>query len=282
MIEINIKLNKNISFSVFAAVLLCRGEELLLAYAAIFIHEAVHCLAAYACGVRAVGAEVDIFGIRLKTPYILSCTDRIIISSSGPLASLAIFLLFEAADNIFSFMGRWCAFFSFANFCIGIVNLMPISPLDGGGILKALLSRSFGIILGGKLFRVISVCFCTVYIIFAVLSSMIGVFNPCILLLAVFLLMGIRNESYVALNERKAVLSGDLSGKAPLKYAAHDGSCPLIRAVSGISADYILHTAVFFEGRFIGELSQCELILAIKKHGALTELKDCVEKIKSL
>lgn len=258
--------------------MLCRGEELFLAYTAVFIHEAVHYLTARACRVYASEAEADIFGIRLRLPCILGCTDRIIISASGPLASFVIFIALQTAESIIPFMGRRWAFFAFANFCIGIVNLMPVSPLDGGGILKAVLARYFGVMLGGRIFRAVSLGFCMLFLSFALVAVFMGIFNPTLIMLSVFLLLGIRNESLIALNEKKLILQGETPRSPHLRYIAYDGDTSLLAAVSRINADRTLHTAVFSDGRFIGELSQNELVHALKTHGAMTELKDCLEK----
>lgn len=258
--------------------MLCRGEELFLAYTAVFIHEAVHYLTARACRVYASEAEADIFGIRLRLPYILGCTDRIIISASGPLASFVVFIALQTADSIIPFMGRRWEFFAFANFCIGIVNLLPMSPLDGGGILKAVLARFFGVILGGRIFRAVSIGFCMLFLSFVLVSVFMGIFNPTLIMLSAFLFMGIRNESHIALNEKRLILQGETPLSSHLRYIAYDGNTSVLTAVSRINADRILHTAVFSEGRFIGELTQNELIFALKTHGAMTALKDCLEK----
>ncbi len=258
--------------------MLCQGEELFLAYLASFIHESCHYLAAKACKADALGLRADIFGFGLKLPCILKSADRIIICASGPLANFLMFLALSVTDRIFPFMGRGCAFFAFANFCIGLINLLPISPLDGGGIVKALFARAFGIILGGRIFRALSLAFCLLFASFCFLFARIGIFNPALLIFSVFLILGIRKERFLALNETKRVLSGESLGGRNLKYIAYDGDVPILNAVSRINADCTLHTAVFSEGRFIGELSQEELVFAIKKHGAYAELKDCIEK----
>lgn len=61
---------------------------------------------------------------------------RIIIAMAGPLANIAIMFMVSLI-NISSDLGKTILY---SNFLIAIFNLLPIYPLDGGRILKAILS----------------------------------------------------------------------------------------------------------------------------------------------
>lgn len=62
---------------------------------------------------------------------------KMIIAASGPIVNFLIVLIFMLFDLNFFYISR--EFIIYANILIGLFNLIPIYPLDGGRILKNLL-----------------------------------------------------------------------------------------------------------------------------------------------
>mgnify|MGYP002870053441 CR=1 FL=1 len=68
------------------------------------------------------------FGVNAKYINLNSSIKELIISSAGPIASLLFAIIFK--DKTFEYI----------NICIAFFNLIPIYPMDGGRIIKALIT----------------------------------------------------------------------------------------------------------------------------------------------
>lgn len=158
----------NLLFLAFL-VLLARGDSLPsmagtgllagVALAAVLIHEYAHALAARRAGVHVEDVQIRLFycAARIEPPP--SPRAEVRIAGAGPLASVCAALL--ALPFAWSDLGPGAAFrpspqsvFFLANGVMGLVNLLPGLPLDGGRVLRAMLeprigrTRATGIALG--------------------------------------------------------------------------------------------------------------------------------------
>lgn len=104
-----------------------------LSLLACVLHEIGHCSAAILFGnrvralrVTAIGAEME-----LEAYAPLSYWKETLVALAGPGVNLLLALL-AACANLYLFAGL--------NLCFGVLNLLPIHPLDGGKILVSLLS----------------------------------------------------------------------------------------------------------------------------------------------
>lgn len=120
-----------------AASLLNGIEYVALVALAAAIHESGHILAAKALKVPSAGGGATFFGLSLKydfsgVPYAKEAA----VSAAGALFNVAaslvtVLLVKEAGDH--------AVFFIFSNLSLALFNLLPISPLDGSGLLTAIL-----------------------------------------------------------------------------------------------------------------------------------------------
>ena len=93
---------------------------------AVLLHEAGHALAALLLGLRIKGVTFRLWGVgivREQGPPV----DSLIVSAAGPLINVACAALAGDAST-----------FAVANWCVGLVNLLPISGSDGSHILACL------------------------------------------------------------------------------------------------------------------------------------------------
>jgi Zn-dependent protease len=115
----------------------------LVAFASVVLHELGHALTARRLGVRIAGIDLHFFGGAAKmldTPR--SARDEIAIAAAGPAVSLVlagIGLGLAALTGVGAL-----ALFGWVNLVIGVFNLLPALPMDGGRILRALLSFRLG------------------------------------------------------------------------------------------------------------------------------------------
>ena len=95
-----------------------------------FIHELGHLLAGILMGLKAKGIDIMPFGVSINfedysNKYIAK---KIIIAMAGPLVNIIIVIL--------GVYNNWEEEIIYSNILIGLFNLIPLYPLDGGRILK--------------------------------------------------------------------------------------------------------------------------------------------------
>ena len=113
-----------------------RGISLIAAAAAL-IHETGHILAARLFGVPSAGGKNIFFGLSLKYDFSsVSFFKEAAVSFAGPLFNVASFVITFLVSKS---PGTYAVFFMFSNLSLALFNLLPVSPLDGSEILKALL-----------------------------------------------------------------------------------------------------------------------------------------------
>ena len=111
----------------------------LLTFASVLVHELGHALVARRVGVRIGGIDLHFLGgaaLMVDSPR--KASDEIALAAAGPIVSLAIaglgFGLGAATGvGIFASLG-WI------NLVLGLFNLIPALPMDGGRILRAALA----------------------------------------------------------------------------------------------------------------------------------------------
>lgn len=125
-----------------------------LLYVSILLHEASHALAARAYGMRVRSVVLHFLGGFTELEEEANTAGReAVVAVVGPLTSLAVGALAwvvapAAPDGLAEFMVRALAG---ANLVIGVVNLLPGLPLDGGRVLRAAVWGATGRPLTGSL-----------------------------------------------------------------------------------------------------------------------------------
>lgn len=113
----------------------------------VFIHEITHLLVMAAFGCQPKSVILIPSSIEIKRDICDSFKKEVIISFSGPCSNLLIFVIFFKINIEFSLI----------NLCIGIFNLLPISILDGGEILKIIFSKILSIEKGKNILKIIDI-----------------------------------------------------------------------------------------------------------------------------
>ncbi|MBZ9608540.1 M50 family metallopeptidase [Clostridium estertheticum] len=114
--------------------------ELVVAFAFVFIHEMMHYLTARILGFSGFDIEILPIGAVLKVKDLdeASAKEDLIISLSGPLLNLLLAVIFYILFILFN--RPYLHLIYKSNLALGIFNLIPAFPLDGGRVLRDILN----------------------------------------------------------------------------------------------------------------------------------------------
>jgi Zn-dependent protease len=154
-----------------------------LLFGSILLHELGHSLVARRRRIAIEGIELHLFGgVAKMTAPPRSPKDEIAIAIAGPLVSLALagaflggaFALGPAAPT-------WLGWIGGVNLLLGVFNLLPALPMDGGRVFRAMLARRQGLSKGTRTAVKVSK-------LLAVVLAVLGfAYNPWLIALAVLL-----------------------------------------------------------------------------------------------
>ena len=148
------------------------------------MHEGAHILCARCLKVGISRVTVYPFGIcaRLERGYINSSEKEFLIAFAGPLMSLILFWV----CTVLGF--RFCADINLALCC---VNLIPSLPLDGGRILKSMITPRFGMIRAYNFMLRLSKALIVLLLAFSAAIFFAYRFNFSLILVSAFLLQNL-------------------------------------------------------------------------------------------
>lgn len=122
------------------------GRPALIAFVAVTLHELTHALVAELYGLDVGRIEIwpfggiaEIHGLDAQDPYV-----ETMVAVSGPLLNFFWAALAWAFVTVLPFDLRLVNLFITVNLSIGAINLLPVSPLDGGRLARAFLARKVG------------------------------------------------------------------------------------------------------------------------------------------
>ena len=125
----------------------------ILLFVSILVHELGHAIVAQELGVPIARIDLHLLGgtaTMVRPPG--RSRDEILIAAAGPIVSLVLsfllssmaFLLGGEPSLAIQGLGDLLAYGAILNFCLGMFNLLPALPMDGGRIFRAALSYRFG------------------------------------------------------------------------------------------------------------------------------------------
>lgn len=156
-------------------------KQILIAYICITIHELSHYCAAVLLGMKGKAMVFSPFGAQLVLFGNItgSVTDAIILYSAGPLSNGMLGLIGVLIGNNELYK---------INFTLMAVNLIPLTPLDGGMMLRRILSDRVGIFKARRILNTISFAAGSVALIFAVVFLFLGNITYSLFVLAAFMI----------------------------------------------------------------------------------------------
>ncbi|PSR34545.1 MAG: peptidase M50 [Sulfobacillus benefaciens] len=138
----------NPGFLVLVLVYIATGHGMTMAIAFIVVtcHELAHVIVAEAYGLTVSRMEIWPFGGMAEIPGLNSQEPSVetMVSVAGPLQNLLLAVIAWWAARWIPLDPKWVHEFIEANLFIGGLNLLPVSPLDGGHLVKAYWAQKLG------------------------------------------------------------------------------------------------------------------------------------------
>lgn len=138
------------------AIIFAATDFLIALTIAVVFHELAHALVAKNLGAVIARITLTPFGgaLNLQTK-ILTPYQKCIIYLAGPVASLLFSLLFGVIVWLFPTIFYYLEYLVAANFFVGVINLLPIYPLDSGKILAQRVQARYIFIWSDAVFAVV-------------------------------------------------------------------------------------------------------------------------------
>ncbi len=176
-------------FLALAMLLFGYGREFLCYFIAMLLHELSHAVVARKLGFILNEFRLMPYGVALIGEFeSAKPTDEIKIAVVGPLFNLALVILLSALWWFFPAIYIYTYPFAQANFCLFIVNLLPVYPLDGGRILLALLSKGKNRAKAYKKMRIAGYIVSAIFAVLFLCSCFLGV-NLSLASMSAFILL---------------------------------------------------------------------------------------------
>lgn len=135
MIKIKIRINLEIILFVIFFIITKQINIYAVFIAFTLIHEMSHAIAGIMLGLKLKKVEIMPFGFKISFWQNRNKMKKILVTLAGPGINLIIMGL--------AIMFKWHVNIIYSNLIIAVFNLIPIYPLDGGRLLKILLSFKY-------------------------------------------------------------------------------------------------------------------------------------------
>lgn len=170
--------------------------ELCAAYFSMLLHELAHLVSAYLIGLQVSHISLYPFGVNLKLKNKITArlSEDVILYLSGP----AINLLIALASIYFYEYMQDAVYLYRVNIILCAMNLLPVLPLDGGCILKRILSGTVGVRRAHMILKGISTVLAIAMMLIGIYAVVHTGYNYSVMVIAVFMIGNIftQHEKY--------------------------------------------------------------------------------------
>lgn len=163
--------------------LLYHDRTLMAFISAVVVHELTHLIIMWLFGGKATTLIITPMGLTIERSGLLSHQLEFLLSISAPICNLLLAAIY-AKYNL-----NLCAIE--ANLSFGLINLMPIYPLDGGKALLAILQAVTSSSKATRISQIISVIFLVLFWIFGIAIALVLNGGLSMLMLAIALFISI-------------------------------------------------------------------------------------------
>lgn len=261
-IHINLLFIPTIIFALFFGYL----DLFLISFLSVLLHECAHIICAGFLNVGISYIEIQPFGVCavLRDGYINNSEKEFCIAFVGPFSSLMI-----ATLVLFLKLPDWEYIFNI-NICISAINLLPALPLDGGRMIKSMLTYKMGILRAYNISRKFSKSLVFVMLPISCLILFLTKFNFSYILITAFLLGNMYTEqksiTFITLRE---ILDNPTKTSGIKRTKTYTVSCDqnARKILRYISYDYYIAVNITKGGEIITTLTEEQILTALVNRG---------------
>lgn len=248
----------------------------LMGFFFVFLHEISHYLMVVMLNHEIERMEFNIWGgvLHLKD-YVIKPSYEILVLIIGPTLNLLIALLFYVFWG--SSESEMINEVIYINTVLGIFNLIPIAPLDGGKIIRLYLSYFLGYGKAIKITLFFSKIFSIILFIFGIYLLQYDILNMILCFVAINIYISSNKESQFVLY--KIIRYMDITDQErPSKYVVCKMNHKIKNAVDTFNpSNKRIFTIVNEKGKYRGQLSEVDLLKGILKYGIYSDFKKILE-----
>ncbi len=284
--NINIRINIIMLAMFIVYFLLGQFIEITVMILIVLVHEFSHSIVARKYGF--IIDEIDIlpFGgvAKYKNIKIINPKEEIVICAIGPLSNLLIIIVFMGLRSLYT-ENYFIDFVIEINWLMFIINILPVFPLDGGKIIRAVLSLFIGYKSSTIKLTYVTYILCTFVILYDILNGLTG--NVTYIgVIAVFTIIAAKKEREMAafvfirsITEKTKELNRKKKMKAHLLVCINTTSVK--EAIECFLPNrYHIFIIIKSNGETIGTITESQLLEGIYKHGFDIVLEELLIEIK--
>lgn len=249
-----------------------------IVFGLVILHESAHILAARGYGVRVKSIELYPYGgaAVLEDTFEGKRKEETVIAFAGPALNFALLFIIQYLRWEGILTGEWALELIKINFWLACFNLIPVLPLDGGRIARAIFSGTFGFIQTTKFLAAAGKWLGVIFVVFGFLLQGFGFFmyEPVLfIILGVFFWLGSGKE----LTNARIVFLKQLCRKKEqlLRQGLMHSNCltvskdtPLGRIIDEFTTDrYCLVSVLGGKDRIENHLSETQIVQGMMDYG---------------
>jgi stage IV sporulation protein FB len=259
-------------------------KEYLLSFFCIALHEGGHIISANLMGIRVYGIKLLPLGINAFMDE-TTCVwkEKVAVLLSGPFVNIVLFiggwLLVKYSNSTTNDLD----FFILMNASLAVFNLFPIIPLDGGRVLKELISEKAGAFYAESCIRKISIIISLLMILVGIIQIIFKPRNISLLSIGIYILMIIITEKPEAaiMNIKHIVFRRERflkKGIYPAREIVAVKSAPLIEALKSMDFDrFHFVYVVDNDMRLIKVFTEQEIIDGMLEHNSHMTFEELIK-----
>ncbi len=261
-----LKISFNPLFLIFAFILIYFGwlAQFLIYIFVLLLHEMAHYIVAKMYGYKLNKIIFMPYGAGLSgESNIFKPSHEVLIALAGPLLNMFLALICIALWWLVPIVYAYTETFVMANLVLGIFNLLPIFPLDGGRVLVALFSTQTSKVKIYKVMRIIGLVFSAFFAILFVLSVFYKI-NLTLIFISIFLFISSFDNVKDVYFERTNLLNFsknvDRQKALEMKTYAVSYKMPLLKLVKYIRGNNLTQFVVLDDdGKVIKTLNEFDI-----------------------
>ncbi len=282
-----VHINPLLALVLFGAYVLGTFQQLMLGLGALLLHETSHALIAAGMGYRVSSIEIMPFGGVARVSGTPNLPAELAIAAAGPVCSMVVASGCGMMLNLRETFSPALSDFMQANLMLATLNLMPALPLDGGRIVRALLSRFLRARLATMITAWLGVLFGAVLTGMSVYYFLSGTLQATMAMMGIFLVIcAIRELTRIpqvrleAMLRRKDTLRW---GEAvPLRHIAMHEKTPASDVIGQLADNhYNLILVVGDDMGAVGELDEGGIFAGVAAKGTQVTVGELLQDRKS-